>query len=86
MNNDLFQDKELLKQLQKLTLERLKVMPGNTELAIGSGRYSQRDLMHHVTKADTVGRQIMTIQLEYLQYLASGEIYKDDHFDNASQT
>lgn len=84
--SDLFADNELLEQIQKLTLERLKAMPSNTEIAIGSDRYSKRDLVTHVEKADELGRQIMTIQIEFLQDLASGEIYKDDHSHNTPST
>ena len=85
MDSDIFQNKELLEKLRTLTLERLKVMPENTELAIGADRYSKDDLIHHVSDADELGRQIMASQLEFLQDLASGEIYKDDHFDHPSQ-
>ncbi|MBI3386048.1 hypothetical protein HY031_03115 [Candidatus Gottesmanbacteria bacterium] len=84
MSDDIFQDKNLLTELQKLTLERLKAMPKNTEVAIGSDQYSRDDLVRHVTDADELGQQIMEIQLEFLQDLASGEIYKDDSFSYAT--
>lgn len=78
MNNDPFQDKELSEQLKKLTLERLGTLPKNTEVAIGSEPYSKEDLIDHVGAADDLGRQIMIMELEFLQDLASGEVYKDD--------
>ncbi len=79
MNDQIFQDKDLLEQLKKLTIERLKAMPENTELAIGSDRYSKSDLITHVTAIDDLGKEIMSIQLVFLQDLASGEIYKDEN-------
>ncbi len=79
MNEQIFQDKNLLEQLKRLTLERLKAMPENTELAIGSDSYSKSDLITHVTATDELGKEIMSIQLEFLQDLASGEIYKDEN-------
>lgn len=85
MNDKIFQDKDLLKELQKLTIERLKAMPENTEVAIGSDRYSRNDLMNHVSAADKLGKEIMSIQLEFLQDLASGEIYKDENSYNPPQ-
>lgn len=84
MSDDIFKDKDLLSQLQKLTLERLKAMPKNTEIAIGSDQYSRDDLVQHVLDADDLGQQMMEIQLEFLQDLASGEIYKDDDARYAS--
>lgn len=78
MRDNFFQDKALREQLQKLTLERLRAMPDTTELAIGSDVYTKSDLMGHVSEADDLGKQIMTMQLDFLQDLASGEIYKDD--------
>ena len=38
MSDNYFQDKELLEQLKKLTVERLRVMPDTTEVAVGSDR------------------------------------------------
>jgi hypothetical protein len=88
MNNnaDLFEDKELLKELQKLSVERLKVLSDNTEVAIGSSNYSKSDLIEHVQSADSVGKEIMAIQLEFLQDLASGEFYKNDNPYNTSKS
>jgi len=85
MTNSIFQDKELLGKLQGLTVARLKTMPENTRVAIGSQQHSKSDLLGHVSKADELGKQIMIMQLEYLQALASGEIYKDDHTDHPAQ-
>lgn len=78
MNEDLLQDKELLEQIKNLTLERLGSMPENTKLEIGDGQYSRSDLVEHVAMADELGKEIMEIQLEFLQDLASGELYKED--------
>lgn len=86
MSDNYFQDKELLEQLKKLTVERLRVMPDTTEVAVGSDRYSKTDLMDHVSEGDDLGKQIMVMQLEFLQDLASGAIYNDDTTHNASET
>ncbi len=86
MNNLIdIRDEETLEQLRKLTLERLKVMPSDTEVAIGSLEYTKADLIKHVSKADDLGRRVMKIQLEFLQDLASGEIYKNDSSGIAPQ-
>ena len=44
------------------------------------------DLMGHVSEGDDLGKQIMVMQLEFLQDLASGAIYNDDTTHNASET
>lgn len=80
------QDKELMEELKKLTLARLKVMPSETEVAIGSRQYSKSDLINHVSKADEVGQELMEINLEFLQDLAKGEIYKDDDSSVAAES
>lgn len=85
-NTNLFDDKELLEELQKLSVERLKVLPDNTEVAIGAFRYSKAAMIQHVQSADSEGKDIMTMQLEFLQDLASGEIYKDDNSFNTSKS
>lgn len=84
MTTNLPEDKELLKQLKGLTLERLKVMPIDTELSIGSTQLSKLDLINAVKRGDKLGEEIMTIQLEFLQDLASGEIYKNDNSYNTA--
>ena len=83
--SDVFLDKELLEQLKRLTLARLQIMPSDTELAIGSDRYTKSELVKHVSAADVLGRQMMSMQLEFLRDLASGEIYKDDNLVNTAQ-
>lgn len=86
MINNFPENKEILEKLKKLTLERIKVMPSNTEVVIGSDRYSKEDLIEHVNETDDLGKQIMIMHLEFLQDLSSGEIYKDDNINNTSQT
>ena len=85
MNNIDLQDTELLEQLKNLTIERLNAMPKNTSVVIGAHQHSIGELVEHVVKADELGRQIMNIQLEFLQDLATGEIYKDDNPRLATQ-
>lgn len=85
MTDDIFLDKKLLEELKNLTMERLKVMPDTTGVVIGSQEYSKADLLSHVSKADDLGKEIMTMQLEFLRDMASGEIYKDDNTYNQAQ-
>lgn len=68
---------ELLKQLQQLVVERLKRLPEDAELSVGAVSYDKDDMLTHVTKNDAVGKEIIEMQVDFLQELASGSIYDD---------
>ncbi len=75
---DIFQDTEMLEELKQLVLERLKVMPDTLNIAIGSEELSKQELIKHVAQEDNVGKQIMEMELEFIQDLASGAIYRNE--------
>lgn len=70
-------DKKLKKQLKELVVARIRVMPSNLRLAIGTKQLSKEDLEKHVEKEDEIGAQIMEMELEFLQDLASGAVYAE---------
>jgi len=72
------QDPELKQQVQKLVLARVMVLPENMRLTVGSVDFTRKELVKHVQQDDDVGRQITTMQVEFLQDLASGAIYQDE--------
>ena len=72
------QDPELKQQVQKLVLARVMVLPENMRLTVGSADFTRKELVKHVQQDDDVGRQITTMQVEFLQDLASGAIYQDE--------
>lgn len=72
---EILSNPELKEELQKLVLERVKVMPNTLNIAIGSIHLSKEDLERHIKQGDEIGNQIMEIELEYLHDLASGAIY-----------
>jgi len=45
-------------------------------MAVGSNQYSIEELVKSVQKGDEVGNQLVTMQVQYLKDLASGEMYK----------
>lgn len=63
-------------ELRDLVLARLKVMSDSINVSIGSKQLNKKDLISHVEKEDKLGQQIMLIELEFLQDLASGKIYE----------
>jgi hypothetical protein len=72
------EDPEVKEQLRKLTEARIRVLPREVRISIGSSEYSPSELIKHIIKEDEVGQQIMRIQLEFLQDLAKGAIYEEN--------
>lgn len=64
--------------LQKIVVERLRRLPSHLQISIGNTSYSNEELVSSVKEGTKLGQQIMGIQLDYLQDLASGKIYLDE--------
>lgn len=78
MNNDLNLTETQKEELKNIVLARIQVMPEDVSLSIGGEEISKKDLMNHVEQNDTIGEHLMITELEFLQDLASGAIYKDE--------
>ena len=78
INQDIFSDPEVIKELQELVLARIQVMPDTLNIAIGSKDLSKEQLIKHVNQNDNLGKQIMEMELEFIQDLASGAIYRNE--------
>lgn len=79
-NNDdqLNLSKEEREQLKEIVLARLNVMPSDVSVTIGSEDLTKDQLVEHVQSEDEVGKQMMEMELEFLQDLASGAIYGNE--------
>lgn len=66
-----------LKELKKIVLARLQVMPKTINVAVGSNNLTKEELLEHVEKEDEIGKQMMMAELEFLRDLASGKIYQN---------
>lgn len=75
---EIIADPVLKEQLKQLVRERVNVMPDTLRMAVGSQELSKGDLLRHVAEEDEIGRQVMEIELEFLQDLASGRVYAHD--------
>lgn len=62
-------------KFKELVLARIKTMPADLRMSIGGAEFSRDDIAEHVEKRDELGKEIIQIQLEFLQNLASGTIY-----------
>lgn len=77
-SNDINVNKDISQKLKELVLERLKRMPDDMEMSIGDLDYSKTELLNHVSEGDEVGKEVVNMQIEFLQDLASGSIYTDE--------
>jgi hypothetical protein len=76
--NHITLDPEAQEQLKKIVLERMSIMPDSLRVAVGDSDFSKKDLISHVKEGDEIGRQMMTMELEFLKALASGAVYKNE--------
>lgn len=62
----------LTKDIIDLVIARLKTIPNDAVLSVGSdnkGGISVRDLIEHVRAGDEIGRKIVQVQLHFLRSL-----------------
>lgn len=71
-------DKESTEQLKQIVLARMMVMPDTVRLSIGSNNLNKDEALDHIHKEDEIGKQLMSIELDFLRDLASGAIYGNE--------
>lgn len=71
-------EKSLSEAVKELVITRIEAqMPAHLRLSIGSyGTMSKEELIEHVKKEDSIGRQIVKTHLSFLKALANGEFIK----------
>jgi hypothetical protein len=61
--------------MKELVIARLDVMPSNYKLSIGDqGTFTKSELISHVQADDSVGNQIVKMQLNFIRALTSGKL------------
>ena len=69
------ENKEKEKYWTELVLAKLDVMPMGYKLSVGNqGTFSKVQLMDHVSKGDSVGKQIIEMQVGFMKALTTGEL------------
>ena len=62
-------------EIKKLVLARIEVMPQNYKLSIGNfGTLAKEELIMHVKEGDTIGQQMINMQLRFIKALTSGKL------------
>jgi hypothetical protein len=67
------------KDEKELVIARLKVMPGDRLVSIGSysKSFSRDQLITEIEKGSEVGKKYVEVQLKFLQAFKDGKIYKE---------
>lgn len=70
-------ENEFEKQLQDLVVARLSTIPRNLQMAVGANQYNIEELIKSVQQNDSIGKQLIAMQIQYLKDLSSGAVYKE---------
>jgi len=64
-------------EIKQLVIERLKTLPDDTGLSIGSkGDFNKEELIKRVELGDDVGQKIIEVELNFLRGLKEGILYE----------
>lgn len=64
-------------EIKQLVIERLKTLPEDTGLSIGSmGGFDKQELISHVELGDEIGWKIIEVELNFLRGLKEGILYE----------
>ena len=69
--------KKLDADIKKLVLWRIDTVPSNFKLSIGNqGTFGKEELKEHVKKEDSIGLEIVKMELKFIKDVSSGKISK----------
>jgi hypothetical protein len=64
-------------EIKELVIERLKTLPENTGMSIGSrGDFDREEIIAHVERGDDIGKKIIEAELNFLRGLKEGILYE----------
>ena len=72
-------NEENQKEIQDLVIERLKTLPSDKGISIGSaGSFTKEDLIRHVRSGDAIGKKIIDVEMSFLKSLKEGIFYGEN--------
>lgn len=78
-NNEKEKIEDKNNETDELVIARLKTLPSDKKLSIGSeGDFTRDELIEHIEKKDELGKKIVEVQMEYLRLLKKGIFYDRD--------
>lgn len=64
-------------EIKQLVIERLKTLPENTGISIGSKEdFTKNELIAHVKNGDEIGQKIIEVEMNFLRNLKKGILYE----------
>lgn len=71
---------EKKKEIEKLVIARLEVIPADKKISIGSeGEFTKDELIQAVKSNSDLGKKIIEVQLEYLRLIKEGVLYDQNN-------
>jgi len=71
-------DPELLEEMKKIVVARLRTSSDDLVITIGDKDYDKQKLLESVEKGDEIGLEIIDTQMEFLRDMASGKFYEQN--------
>ncbi len=69
--------KQLKEDMKQLTIARLRSIPDDYQISIGSaGTLTREQAIENVEQENELGKELIEVQLEFLRDMARGELYK----------
>ncbi len=64
-------------EIKQLVIERLKTLPEDIGMSIGSqGDFNKNEMISHVEKGDDIGQKIVEVEMSFLRGLKEGILYE----------
>jgi len=73
-----YKGKGIQEDVRELIIERIKAASGDLGISVGSEGHTKKEILESVKAGNEMGQEIMDAQMEYLQDMAEGKIYKDE--------
>lgn len=71
-------DPELLEEMKKIVVERIRTSSDDLVITIGDKDYNKQQVLESVQKGDELGLEIIDTQMEFLRDMANGKFYEQN--------
>ena len=71
-------DAELLEEMKKIVIARIKTSSDDLVITIGDKDYNKQQVLESVERGDEIGLEVIDTQMEFLRDMASGRFYEQN--------
>lgn len=75
---------QVSEDIRKLVLARIKTMPEELKISIGSSEYSKDQILKSTEENNELGQQVMDVHMNFVRSMASGSLYEDEQQKDTS--